>query len=136
MRQRWLANNRSIGLINTFGIYQDYYTTEFEFDPSRASLIGGIQTFLLFFASGIAGPLYDAGYTRFLVIAGAIFIVLGTMMQSLCIQYWQFILAQSLCIGLGGGLISSLTPAILATYFTSLYPLTVGIAGSGTGIGG
>ncbi|KAK6446359.1 hypothetical protein FP744_10002609 [Trichoderma asperellum] len=124
------------GLINTFGIYQNYYTTEFGFDPSRASLIGGIQTFLLFFASGAAGPLYDAGYTSFLVLAGAIFIVLGTMMQSLCIHYWQFILAQSLCIGLGGGLVSALTPTVLSTYFTSLYPLTVGIAGSGTGIGG
>ncbi|KAM0245962.1 hypothetical protein ACHAQJ_010397 [Trichoderma viride] len=85
---------------------------------------------------GAAGPLYDAGYTRFLVIAGAILIVFGTMMQSLCTQYWQFILAESLCIGLGGGLTSFLSPAVLSTYFTSLYPLTQGIAASGAGIGG
>ncbi|KAH0593052.1 hypothetical protein MHUMG1_09299 [Metarhizium humberi] len=115
---------------------QTYYTANFHFDPSRASLIGGIQTFLVFFASGAGGPLYDAGYTRFLVTAGAILIVFGTMMQSLCTEYWQFILAESFCIGLGGGLTSFLGPAVLSTYFTSRYPLTVGIAASGTGIGG
>lgn len=125
-----------IGLINTFGIYQNYYTAQYHFDPSRASLIGGIQTFLLFFASGAAGPLYDAGHSRFLVTAGALLIVFGTMMQSLCKEYWQFVLAESICIGLGGGLTSFLAPAVLSTYFTSLYPLAVGIAASGTGIGG
>ncbi|KAL6891850.1 major facilitator superfamily domain-containing protein [Trichoderma evansii] len=124
------------GLINTFGIYQDYYTDHLHFSPSRASLIGGIQTFLLFFATAFAGPLYDAGYTRLLVAAGAVLIVFGTMMQSLCSEYWQFILAESLLIGFGGGLTSFLSPTVLSTYFTTLYPLAQGIAASGAGIGG
>lgn len=126
----------SIGLINTFGIYQDYYTDHLRFSPSRASLIGGLQTFLLFFATAFAGPLYDAGYTRLLVAAGAVLIVFGTMMQSLCSEYWQFILAESLLIGFGGGLTSFLSPTVLSTYFTTLYPLAQGIAASGAGIGG
>ncbi|KAK1255572.1 hypothetical protein MKX08_009567 [Trichoderma sp. CBMAI-0020] len=124
------------GLINTFGIYQNYYTEHFRFDPSRASLIGGIQSFLLFFANCAAGPLYDGGHTRLLVVVGTILIVFGTMMQSLCTEYWQFILAESLLIGFGGGLTSFLSPTVLSTYFTTLYPLAQGIAASGAGIGG
>ncbi|PTB41202.1 hypothetical protein M441DRAFT_140884, partial [Trichoderma asperellum CBS 433.97] len=80
--------------------YQNYYTEHFQFDPSRTAILGGIQTFLLLFSGDAAGPLYDAGYTRLLA---------GTIMQRLCIEYWQFVLAKSFCIGFGGGLISFLT---------------------------
>lgn len=58
------VNHESIALINTFGICQNYYTEHFQFDPSCTPLLGGIQTFLLFFAGDAAGPLYDVGYTR------------------------------------------------------------------------
>ncbi|KAL7917814.1 major facilitator superfamily domain-containing protein [Trichoderma austrokoningii] len=124
--------SNTYGLINTFGIYQNYYTEHFPFSPSRASLIGEIQTFLLFFANGAAGPLYDAGYTRLLVAIGALLIVFGTMMQSLCTEYWQFILAESLCIGFGSGLTSFIIilPIVYREFEPKIrFPWTVRVIG-------
>jgi hypothetical protein len=49
----------------------------------------------------IAGPLYDMGLFRTLVISGSALIVLGWMFTSLCTKYWQVMLSQGVLIGMG-----------------------------------
>jgi hypothetical protein len=51
----------------------------------------------------LSGPLYDMGYVRTLLAGGSFLIVLGQMMLSLCTTFWQALLAQGLCIGIGAG---------------------------------
>ena len=60
----------------------------------------------------------------------------GFFMTSLCTTYWQVILAQGVCIGLGNGLLFVPSVAILPQYFTTHKALANGIAASGSSFGG
>lgn len=90
----------------------------------------------MFFGAFLAGPLYDAGYYRYVLVTGSILITFGTFMQSISTQMWHFVLSQSICIGLGGGIISMLGTSMLSTYFTSKLPIASGIGTTGSGIAG
>ena len=43
------------------------------------------------------------GYVRLLLAGGSFLIVFGQMMLSLCHEFWQALLAQGFCIGIGAG---------------------------------
>ncbi|KAH7340048.1 major facilitator superfamily domain-containing protein [Pyrenochaeta sp. MPI-SDFR-AT-0127] len=126
------------GIINTFGSYQAYYETDLlpNASPSAISWIGSIQAFLLLLVGALTGPIYDAGYFRELLIFGSIMLVLGQMMLSLCHAYWQVLLAQAFCIGLGTGALFVPSVAILSTYFSTRIGTAIGIAASGSSFGG
>ncbi|KAL8990855.1 MAG: hypothetical protein Q9169_008020 [Polycauliona sp. 2 TL-2023] len=79
----------------------------------------------------IAGPLYDRGYIRSLIIVGTAMTVFGLMMTSLATRYWQIFLAQALCTGLGVGCLYVPSIAIVATYFSSKRALAVGLTSAG-----
>ncbi|KAL5114458.1 hypothetical protein ACEQ8H_007655 [Pleosporales sp. CAS-2024a] len=133
----FLAFN-SWGIINTFGSYQTYYKTDLlaSSSPSAISWIGSIQAFLLLMIGSLTGPLYDAGYFRSLLIFGSFMLVFGQMMLSLCHEYWQVLLTQAFCMGIGTGAIFVPSVAVLATYFSSKVGLAIGIATAGSSLGG
>ncbi|KAK7217728.1 hypothetical protein V2G26_005731 [Clonostachys chloroleuca] len=126
------------GLISAFGVFQAYYESGvlFQATSSNISWIGSIQSFLLQFAGLIAGPLYDRGYLRLLLVTGSFMIVFGLMMLSLCTVYWQALLAQAFVIGIGAGLLFVPTVSLLPTYFSTHMGLAVGVASSGSSLGG
>ncbi|OWY57886.1 MFS general substrate transporter [Alternaria alternata] len=128
----------SWGIINTFGSYQAYYETNLLADssPSSISWIGSIQAFLLLLVGALTGPIYDAGYFRELLIVGSVMLVLGQMMLSLCHTYWQVLLAQAFCIGIGTGCLFIPSVAILSTYFSTRIGTAIGLAASGSSFGG
>ncbi|KAH8732192.1 major facilitator superfamily domain-containing protein [Phaeosphaeriaceae sp. PMI808] len=128
----------SWGIINTFGSYQAYYETTLlpDSNPSSISWIGSIQAFLLMMVGALTGPLYDAGYFRSLLIFGSIMLILGQMMLSFCHAYWQVLLAQAFCIGIGTGALFVPSIAILSTYFSTRIGLAIGISASGSSFGG
>jgi MFS family permease len=84
----------------------------------------------------ICGPLYDRGYFRSLLIAGSFLLVFGQMMLSLCNSYYQVVLAQAICIGFGCGCLFIPSVAILSTYFTTKVATAIGLAASGSSLGG
>lgn len=57
-------------------------------------------------------------------------------MTSLATRYWQIMLAQGLCVGLGAGCLFVPSVAILPQYFQKRRALANGIAASGSSIGG
>lgn len=124
--------------MNAFGVFQTYYETNLlqGQSPSNISWIGSIQAFLLLVVGVISGPAYDAGYFRTLICLGAFLIPFGFMMTSLCTQYWQIMLAQAVCIGLGNGCMFIPSIAILPQYFSTRKALANGIAASGSSLGG
>ncbi|KXT13483.1 hypothetical protein AC579_8629 [Pseudocercospora musae] len=126
------------GLISSYGSFQSYYEEDLLKSNSsfQISTIGSLQSFLLVFLGFLAGPLYDAGYSRHLLSCGSLLIVVGTIAQSFCTQLWQLLLAQGLCIGLGCGCLAVLSVAIPTLWFTHRLPLANGIAASGSGLGG
>lgn len=50
------------GWVNSFGLFQAYYTQSLSLPASRVSWIGSISIFLLFFVGTLTGRLVDAGY--------------------------------------------------------------------------
>ena len=126
------------GLINTFAVFQTYYESGALFTESSSNIswIGSIQSFLLQLTGLIAGPIYDRGYLRLLLLTGSFMVVFGYMMLSLCHEYWQAVLAQAICVGIGSGLLFTPTVSLLPTWFSSHIGLAVGIASSGSSLGG
>lgn len=126
------------GVINTFGVFQAYYETELlkTHSSSEISWIGSAQGALLFLVGVLAGPLYDAGYFRAMLLGGLFLIVLGQFMTSLCAAYWQVLLAQGITMGVGMGLTFLPSTAILAQWFARRRALAIGIASAGSPVSG
>ena len=104
--------------------------------PAKISWIGSIQAFLVQFIGAATGPLYDAGLFKALVVTGSVLVSFGTLMTSLCTHYWQILLAQAFCVGLGAGCLYIPSVALLPQYFTTKRTLVTGIAASGSSLGG
>lgn len=126
------------GMINTFGVFQAYYETDLlkQHSSSEISWIGSIQGSLLFLVGVFAGPLYDAGYFRQLLVAGLFLIVFGQFMTSLCTAYWQVMLAQGVSMGAGMGLTFLPSTAILGQYFSRHRSLAIGLSSVGSPVAG
>ncbi len=63
-------------------------------------------------------------------------VVFGYMMTSLASQYYQIMLAQGLCVGIGTGCLFVPSVALLPQYFKKKRALANGIAATGASIGG
>ncbi|KAF2099281.1 monocarboxylate permease-like protein, mch4 [Rhizodiscina lignyota] len=126
------------GLVSAFSAFQTYYESGELFDASSADIswIGSIQCFLLQLTGVVAGPIFDRGYLRLLIITGSFMIVFGHMMLSLCTEYWQALLAQAFCVGIGAGLLFVPTVSLIPTWFSTRIGLAIGIASSGSSLGG
>lgn len=126
------------GLINAYGVFQTYYSTTLIPSSSNSDIswIGSVQAFLLCCCTVFAGPIFDCGYALSLVRIGSFMVVFGLMMTSLCTAYWQLMLAQGLCMGIGAGTLFIVSIAIIPSYFTTKRAFAMGIAASGSSLGG
>lgn len=124
------------GWVNSFGVFQTYYTELLQRPSSDISWIGSITVFLLFFVGTLTGRLVDAGYFRLVFATGITLQILGVLATSLCSSYWQFLLAQGVCVGVGNGCLFCPVLAVLSTYFARRRALAMGIAACGSVTGG
>ncbi|CAJ2499782.1 Uu.00g026350.m01.CDS01 [Anthostomella pinea] len=126
------------GLVNTFGVYQTYYETDLLHDHSSSAIswIGSLQAAFLMVMGVVSGPLYDRGYVRQLVAAGLFLVVFGMFMTSLCASYWQVVLAQGICVGVGCGLLFLPSTAILSQYFDRHRAVAIGVQSVGSPLAG
>ena len=97
--------------------------------------IGSIQIFLMMVIGVCAGWLIDAGYLQFILIGGTFMTTLGMFMLSLCTKYWQILLAQAFCVGIGSGLLGLTSVAVIPLYFRKKRMLATGIAATGSSAG-
>ncbi|KAF7860283.1 hypothetical protein EAF04_008411 [Stromatinia cepivora] len=128
----------SWGIVNMFGAFQTFYENDLlsHESPSNVSWIGSIQAFLLLLVGVITGPLFDAGLFRPLLFTGTFLVVFGMMMTSISKTYWEVILAQAVCMGIGLGCLFVPSVAIVSTYFSTRKAFATGIAASGSSLGG
>lgn len=128
----------SWGIVNMFGAFQTFYESDLlsHESPSNVSWIGSIQAFLLLLVGVITGPLFDAGLFRPLLSTGTFLVVFGMMMTSISKTYWEIILAQAVCMGIGLGCLFVPSVAIVSTYFSTRKAFATGIAASGSSLGG
>lgn len=124
------------GWLNSYGIFEQYYSTQLGLDLSAISWMGSIQVCFLALIGAFSGRMFDAGYFRTLITTGSFLQVLGVFMASLATKYWQLFLAQGVCAGLGAGLIYCPILSCIATYFAKKRALAVALVTSGSAVGG
>ena len=130
------TNDQDRGMIISYGVFQTYYVSTLHRTRSDIAWVGSIAVFLLFFTGIVSGRLTDAGYYRYVTATGAFLVVLGTFMTSLSETYWQVLLAQGVCTGLGNGCLLTPMSTLVTTYFKRRLPLVTGIAACGSVTGG
>ncbi|KAH8689024.1 major facilitator superfamily domain-containing protein [Talaromyces proteolyticus] len=124
------------GVVNSYGVFQQYYTQTLGHAPSDIGWIGGVQMFLLFGAGVFSGRASDAGYFRHCFIAGVVLQVLGVCLTSLCTRYYQIFLSQAVCVGIGNGLVFTPGLSVMSSYFHNKRLVAVGLSAAGAATGG
>ncbi|EOD52666.1 putative mfs monocarboxylate transporter protein [Neofusicoccum parvum UCRNP2] len=124
------------GYINSFGLFQAYYESEYNLPPSTISWIVSVQIFLLNLFSSVSGRLFDAGYFRSTVITGMFLEVLAIFMTSISTKYWQIFLSQGLCGGIGISLVWCPTVSLVSTYFVKRRAVAISFVLCGSSLGG
>ncbi|RDW56991.1 hypothetical protein BP6252_13944 [Coleophoma cylindrospora] len=134
----WSIFFNTWGILNTFGVFQTYYESGALFTETSSNIawIGSIQALTLVTVGLFSGPLYDRGYFTALMLVGSFMMAFSFMMLSICRTFWEALLAQGFCFGIGAGLVFVPTLAVLPTYFSKKLGLAVGIAASGSSLGG
>jgi hypothetical protein len=134
----WCCMYCSLGWINCIGVFQTIYQQDQlkAYSPSTIAWILSLQTFVMFGGAPLFGKLFDSYGPRYLLLFGTLFHVFGLMMVSLSTEYYQFILAQSLCSGIGASAIFYSSTNSIATWFKKNRALALGIASSGSATGG
>lgn len=125
------------GIVNSYGLFQTYFEGGplAQESPSKIAWIGSVQGCLVLFIGGLTGPLFDRGYFRPMLIIGTFMVTLALMMLSICKTYWQIMLGQSLCFGIGGGCLFVPGMAITSTYFSTRRAAAIGVVASGSSVG-
>ncbi|KAM4057416.1 major facilitator superfamily protein [Hirsutella rhossiliensis] len=124
------------GYIISFGIFQPYYAQRLSLAPSAVAWIGSVQICLILLVGTFAGRAFDAGYFRRALVVGCLMQVIGIMTTSVASTYWQLFLAQSLCQGLGCGIVFAPTVANVSTYFTRKRSMAISLSACGGATGG
>ncbi|KAI9375883.1 major facilitator superfamily domain-containing protein [Aspergillus egyptiacus] len=124
------------GFVNSYGIFQSYYTTALNRNAADISWVGSIQIFFVYFLGTFSGRAMDAGYLRTTLVVGLFLQLLGVFMTSLATSYWQLLLSQGICQGIGDGLLFCPIVALMSTYFTRKRTIAISISACGAATGG
>ncbi|KJR81603.1 MFS monocarboxylate transporter [Sporothrix schenckii 1099-18] len=127
----------SLGLLNGFGAFQTYYEQGLLADQNASAIswIGSVQVFLLMAGGFFFGPLFDLGYARSMLVTGTFLLVFGCMMASLATTYYQVLLAQGFCMGIGAGCLYIPAITLVPSYFARHRALAMGVASIGSSMG-
>lgn len=60
---------------------------------------------------------------------------IGHMMLSLATKFWEVLLSQAFCVGIGAGCLFTPSISILSTYFSKKIPTAIGLAACGSSLG-
>jgi len=134
----FFLNVNTWGLLNTFGIFQAEYSRNILASSTQSSIswIGSIQAFLMLVVGVLCGRALDAGYYWTDISVGVFLEVFGMFMTSIATEYWQIMLAQGVCVGVGAGMAFMPSVAIVGTYFSTRRSTAMGITATGSSIGG
>ncbi|KAK4610509.1 Agnestins efflux protein AgnL12 [Fulvia fulva] len=133
-----LAYFTTIGFVNAYGVFQQYYTAHYLPDYSNFQIawLGSFATFTLFACAAPAGTLADRYGPTIPICIGVILQLLSIFMVSLCREYYQFFLAQGVLLGISMALINIPTSTIVPKYFKRHRGLAQGISIGGSSLGG
>jgi MFS family permease len=128
----------SIGFVNAFGIFEQYYQSHLlsSQSASQISWLGSFNVFWLFGFTLVVGYLNDKHGPRILLRVGSVIMLFALFMTSLCKSYWQLFLAQGFLFGIGLSCVILPAFATVPHYFVKSRALSLGITVSGSSLGG
>ncbi|ETI25195.1 hypothetical protein G647_04568 [Cladophialophora carrionii CBS 160.54] len=128
----------SFGWINCIGVFQDYYQSHQlkEYTSQEIAWIPSLEAFMMFIGGLWVGRVYDNYGPRVLLLVGTFLHVFGLMMASISHKYYQFLLSQGVCSAFGASMIFYPSMSCVVTYFFRRRSLALGIAATGSSIGG
>ncbi|KAJ1323078.1 MFS transporter MCT family aspergillic acid transporter [Microdochium nivale] len=134
----WCAFVCTFGMFNCAGIFVQIYHDDILRDSSLAMIawIPSIQGFAMDSSTAIVGRAFDSYGPRWLLYVGTAVFVIGTMATSVSTQYYQFVLAQGICSGIGQSCVATTVMACIMTWFRRRRAAALGIAISGSAVGG
>jgi len=65
----------------------------------RSAWIGSLQYTLVFLPAVVVGRIFDLGHFRLPFFCGSVALFVGPFLVAQCKEYWQFILAHGILIG-------------------------------------
>lgn len=129
----------SAGFINSYGVFQQYYSSgNILENPSESAVawIGTINTSTVFIGSFFFSFLIDKGRTREMAVVASVVSCFSVMMLSLSTKYWQIMLTQGLLNGICSSVLFTVGISAIAPYFSTRRGIALGIASAGSSIGG
>ncbi|KAK0637473.1 putative MFS monocarboxylate transporter [Bombardia bombarda] len=128
----------SVGFLNAFGVFQEYYKAHLlqNMSESDISWIGSVSIFLVYGLSPLAGILVDRIGPTTLLITGSLGELLAIFMTSLCTHYYQFFLAQAILLGVSMSFLLLPPMSVVTRHLPHHRGLALGIVIGGSSIGG
>ncbi|EFR00052.1 hypothetical protein MGYG_03058 [Nannizzia gypsea CBS 118893] len=126
------------GLVMTHGAFQASYskTVLQTTTPSALSWIGSVQAFLILFVGLFSSKAVNSNHFYHVTGAGLLLQIIGLAMTSLSMEYYQFFLAEGVCVGIGSGMLFAPGITLAASYFSTKRPLAIAVVTSGAATGG
>ncbi|KAF4774178.1 ATPase [Colletotrichum scovillei] len=126
----------TVGFLNAFGIFQEYYQMYLDKSKSDISWIGSMSIFIIYLGAPISGILTDRLGPTVLLCIGSIGQVFSLFMTSLCEEYYQAFLAQGVLLGVSMSLIFCPPVAVVSRRMPHCRGLALGLTIGGSSIGG
>ncbi|KAL4921324.1 major facilitator superfamily domain-containing protein [Aspergillus aurantiobrunneus] len=128
----------SVGFVNSYGVFQEYYLQhQLAHEPeSTVAWLGGVTIFFIFIGSAVSGPVLDISGPTVMLCVGSVGSVFSIMMASLCHEFYQFLLAQAVSMGIWMSLLVAPSVAVVGQYIKVKRGAAMGIVISGSSLGG
>lgn len=128
----------SFGTANSVGVMQTYLATHqlAHVSASTISWIFSIYVALAFGLTVFVGPYFDSKGALKPMIIGTILLFCGLIATADCLEVWQFILALSLCAGMGNALCISPLVGVNSHWFNKKIGFALSVSTLGGSIGG
>ncbi|KAL6246659.1 hypothetical protein RBB50_005966 [Rhinocladiella similis] len=135
----FMINAHTWGLNSAWGIFLAHYLSDSTFENASRleyALIGGLSIS----TSGIIAPVVALSVkslgTRNTLLIGTSLVFAAMFGASYATEIWHLFLSQGVCFGFALGFLYIPSTAVLPQWFSTQRSLAVGIAASGSGLGG
>lgn len=129
----------AVGLVNIFGVYQEAYKTDSLFadvSTTQITLIGSVAASCLMLGGIPAGYMAEKYGYRLTALFGSIMMATSLILASFANQVWHILVTQGLLFGFGASIAYFPALFIIPHWFAKKKGMAVGIAVSGSGVGG
>ncbi|KAL1611340.1 hypothetical protein SLS59_000058 [Nothophoma quercina] len=130
----------SMGVLNSFGFFNNYYTNEFlkSTPTSTIAFIGTLQIALMNSLAAVSGALCDYYGIRWLYIGAGSGTAAGLLVLSFAQpgRFWQVFLAQGLLVGFAAAFGAQPALTVVGQHFKQQRAIAMGLVTAGSALGG